>query len=144
MEKVNGVTRSLREVVATGPAPLRQQVLVLYLVNSSLASKVVCWSIYDGTGQLSAETGDHPEPPFGSGLEALQAGWRLVRRLWVLCIDPRLMLIPRVAIAPVLSLTAWSLRSRRDMARTASETRLGGRTSPDIDRSGQDDGTGGS
>lgn len=78
MDKVNVVTGPLRDVVATGPAPLRQQVLVLYLANSSLASKVVGWGIYDGTGQLSAETGDHPEPPFGSGLEALQAGWRLI------------------------------------------------------------------
>jgi hypothetical protein len=79
MEKMSGdMTMSLREFAAQKPAPLRQQVLVLYLANSSLASRVVGWAIYDGTGQLSAETGDHPEQPFNTGLEALQAGWRLI------------------------------------------------------------------
>jgi hypothetical protein len=69
---------SLREVVRAGPNLLRQQVLTLYLANSSLASTVVGWAIYDGTGQLSAETGDHPEAPFETGMDALQAGWRLI------------------------------------------------------------------
>jgi hypothetical protein len=68
----------LRELVGATPAPLRQQVLVLYLANSSLASRVVGWAIYDGTGQLSAETGDHPEAPFETGLHALRAGWRFI------------------------------------------------------------------
>jgi hypothetical protein len=56
---------------------LRQQVLVLYLANSSLASRVVGWALYDGTGQESAETGDHPNVPYDTGLAALCAGWRL-------------------------------------------------------------------
>ena len=64
--------------LAGAPAPTRQQVLVLYLANSSLASRVVGWSIYDGTGTLSAETGEHQEPPFDTGLDALCAGWRLI------------------------------------------------------------------
>ena len=69
---------SLREVARAGPNALRQQVLALYLANSSLASRVVGWAIYDGTGELSAETGDHPETPFDTGMDALQAGWRLI------------------------------------------------------------------
>jgi hypothetical protein len=69
---------SLREVARRAPNLLRQQVLTLYLANSSLASRVVGWAIYDGTGQFSAETGDHPEAPFDTGLDALQAGWRLI------------------------------------------------------------------
>jgi hypothetical protein len=55
----------------------RQKVLVLYLANSSLSSKVVAWALYDGTGDESAETGDHPDAPYESGLDALRAGWRL-------------------------------------------------------------------
>jgi hypothetical protein len=59
-------------------SPLRQQVLVLYLANSSLDSEVLGWAIYDGTGEASSETGDHPDRPFGTGLAALRAGWRLL------------------------------------------------------------------
>jgi hypothetical protein len=62
---------------ASGSA-LRQQVLVLYLSNSSLDSEVLAWAIYDGTGEASSETGDHPVRPFATGLAALRAGWRLL------------------------------------------------------------------
>jgi len=61
---------------ATAPA-LRQQVLVLYLATSALDSPVVGWSQYDGTGRTSPTTGDGDEPPYESGLAALQDGWRL-------------------------------------------------------------------
>jgi hypothetical protein len=57
---------------------MRQQVLVLYLLDSALTSRVVTWALYDGTGQQSAETGDIPEPPYETGLAALVAGWRLL------------------------------------------------------------------
>jgi hypothetical protein len=56
---------------------LRQQVLVLYLANSSLDSHVVGWSQYDGTGRTAPTTGDSDEPPYESGLAALRDGWRL-------------------------------------------------------------------
>lgn len=59
-------------------ADVRQQVLVLYLLDSALSSRVVAWALYDGTGRQSAETGDCPEPPFETGLAALEAGWRLL------------------------------------------------------------------
>jgi hypothetical protein len=64
------------DLAGVGPTT-RQQVLVLYLATSALDSPVVGWAWYDGTGQESSETGDHPEPPYESGLAALRDGWRL-------------------------------------------------------------------
>jgi hypothetical protein len=56
---------------------MRQQVLVLYLDNSALDSRVVGWACYDGTGRTSPTTGDRDEPPYSTGLAALLDGWRL-------------------------------------------------------------------
>ncbi|MFI2347775.1 hypothetical protein ACH492_12150 [Streptomyces sp. NPDC019443] len=56
---------------------MRQQVLVLYLATSALDSEVVGWSRYDGTGSTKPTTGDDDEPPYGSGVAALEDGWRL-------------------------------------------------------------------
>lgn len=56
---------------------LRQQVLILYLSNSALDSQVIGWSHYDGTGGQVNMAGDSDEPPYTSGLEAMQDGWRL-------------------------------------------------------------------
>ncbi|SEM52455.1 RNA polymerase sigma factor, sigma-70 family [Streptacidiphilus jiangxiensis] len=58
---------------------LRQQVLVLYLLNSALDAEVVGWSRYDGTGRTSPTTGDGAEPPYATGLDALRDGWRLIQ-----------------------------------------------------------------
>jgi hypothetical protein len=58
---------------------LRQKVLVLYLANSALDSPVKGWSIYDGTGQTRPTTGDSSTPPYSTGLEALQDGWRVIQ-----------------------------------------------------------------
>ncbi|NGO41574.1 hypothetical protein [Streptomyces ureilyticus] len=55
----------------------RQQVLVLYLATSALDAPVVGWSVYDGTGRTSPTTGDSDEPPYKSGVHALEDGWRL-------------------------------------------------------------------
>jgi hypothetical protein len=38
---------------------------------------VVGWSRYDGTGRTRPTTGDSDEPPYPTGLAALQDGWRL-------------------------------------------------------------------
>jgi hypothetical protein len=57
----------------------RQQVLILYLANSSLDSHVVSWAVYDGTGQGAHMPGDSAEPPYPSGLHALRDGWRLIQ-----------------------------------------------------------------
>ena len=58
---------------------LRQKVLVLYLANSALDSRVKGWSTYDGTGQTAPTTGDSDVPPYRTGLEALQDGWRVIQ-----------------------------------------------------------------
>jgi hypothetical protein len=55
----------------------RQQVLVLYLSTSSLASKVVGWSFFDGASVEVEEAGDSMVPPYATGLDALRDGWRL-------------------------------------------------------------------
>jgi hypothetical protein len=56
---------------------VRQKVLVLYLANSALDSPVIAWSTYDGTGQTRHMAGDEEEPPYRTGLAALEDGWRL-------------------------------------------------------------------
>lgn len=58
---------------------LRQKVLVLYLSNSALDSRVKGWSMYDGTGQSNPTTGDSDVPPYRTGVEALQDGWRVIQ-----------------------------------------------------------------
>jgi len=58
---------------------LRQKVLVLYLSNSALDSRVKGWSMYDGTGQTNPTTGDSDVPPYRTGLEALLDGWQVVQ-----------------------------------------------------------------
>lgn len=58
---------------------VRQQVMVLYLASSALDTRVIAWSFYDGTGQKRYMAGDNDEPPFRTGLDALQDGWRLIQ-----------------------------------------------------------------
>jgi hypothetical protein len=57
----------------------RQQVLILYLANSALDSRVVSWALYDGTGQQEHLPGDSSVPPYPNGLAALRDGWRLIQ-----------------------------------------------------------------
>ncbi|MEZ4705773.1 MAG: hypothetical protein R3A44_01125 [Caldilineaceae bacterium] len=58
---------------------LRQKVLVLYLSNSALDSRVKGWSLYDGTGQSNPTTGDSDAPPYETGVAALKDGWRVIQ-----------------------------------------------------------------
>lgn len=55
----------------------RQRVLILYLYDSALDSKVVGWTQWDGTGRNLHMAGDSDEPPYPTGLDALLDGWRL-------------------------------------------------------------------
>lgn len=63
--------------MTSSSADLRQKVLVLYLQSSALDSKVIAWSLYDGTGAHLYMAGDNDLPPYRTGLAALQDGWRL-------------------------------------------------------------------
>jgi hypothetical protein len=63
--------------VATVDVTSRQQILVLYLSTSSLASKVVGWSSFDGATTEAQDAGDTTDPPYRTGLEAMRDGWRL-------------------------------------------------------------------
>ena len=57
----------------------RQQVMVLYLSSSALDTRVVAWAFYDGTGTTRHMAGDKDEPPYRTGLDALQDGWRWIQ-----------------------------------------------------------------
>ena len=57
----------------------RQKILILYLQNSALDSKVCAWTQYDGTGKLHPTSGDTDSPPYESGLDALIDGWRVIQ-----------------------------------------------------------------
>jgi hypothetical protein len=60
-------------------AKIRQKVMVLYLSTSALDSAVRGWAFYDGTGKKQHTTGDSDQPPYKTGLEALQDGWRVIQ-----------------------------------------------------------------
>ena len=58
----------------------RQQLLFLYLGNSSPESEVVAWSFYDGTTNDTFEAaGEDGEPPYKSVLHAMRDGWRVLQ-----------------------------------------------------------------
>jgi hypothetical protein len=68
---------------------IRQKIPVLYLHNSDLNSRVVAWSLYDGTAprpdvpetdnRYGASTGSTAEPPYASVVDAMRDGWRVVQ-----------------------------------------------------------------
>jgi hypothetical protein len=66
----------------------RQEVLVLYLSNSSLDSAVVAWSRFNGADQSASEVGDEPDRPYETGLDALRDGWRLFQAAQLIPSDP--------------------------------------------------------
>ena len=58
----------------------RQQLLFLYLGNSSPESEVVAWSFYDGTTDDTFEAaGEDNEPPYKTVLHAMCDGWRVLQ-----------------------------------------------------------------
>lgn len=74
-------TLSVEESFATPSTTptVRQQLMVLYLGTSALDSNVLAWTRYDGTGRSRPTTGDSDEAPYGTGLDALLDGWRLIQ-----------------------------------------------------------------
>ena len=60
-------------------ALLRQQLLFLCLASPHLASPVVAWSFFDGTGRNQAMAGDADQPPYESVLAAMLDGWRVIQ-----------------------------------------------------------------
>ena len=58
---------------------MRQQILFLYLENSSLDSKVISWGFWDGTGKTQSYAGDSDLPPYETGFDAMLDGWFLIQ-----------------------------------------------------------------
>jgi len=58
---------------------IRQRVLVLYLTSSALDSKVIGWALHDGHAPRANGPGDHDDPPYKTGVDALVDGWRLIQ-----------------------------------------------------------------
>jgi hypothetical protein len=59
---------------------LRQKLLVLYTGNSTPASPVVAWSLWDGTGKPGAAPAPeaNPQPPYQTVIDAMKDGWRVI------------------------------------------------------------------
>lgn len=57
----------------------RQNLLVLYLHNSSLSSPVKAWTQYNGADGKDFPAGETDEPPYKTGLDALRDGWRVLQ-----------------------------------------------------------------
>ena len=56
-----------------------QQLLILYLYNSAIDSKVIAWTFWDGCSKKDISSGSTDNPPYNSGLDALRDGWRLIQ-----------------------------------------------------------------
>ncbi len=59
--------------------PSRQQLLVLWLNVSDPGAHVCAWSRYDAAGADTGMSGDQDAPPYGSALEAMRDGWRIIQ-----------------------------------------------------------------
>ncbi|MDA0790628.1 MAG: hypothetical protein O2780_14360 [Proteobacteria bacterium] len=74
IQRINPTTEARKRVTR-----VRQQVMVLYLSSSALDSGVVGWAFYDGTGNQRHAPGAQDEPPYRTGLGAMEDGWRLIQ-----------------------------------------------------------------
>ena len=57
---------------------LRQKLLVLYAHSPDLNSKIVAWSMFDGTTDDQPSTASEDEPPYASVVSAMRDGWRVI------------------------------------------------------------------
>ena len=55
----------------------KQDILILYLSNSSLESNVIGWARHYGNKKKIGMPGDNDNPPYERGIEAIHDGWRL-------------------------------------------------------------------
>lgn len=63
-------------------AEKRQQILVLFLTGSDLRSGTAAWSFYDGADGKAKDskfTIREDKAPYGSVLEAMKDGWRVLQ-----------------------------------------------------------------
>jgi hypothetical protein len=58
---------------------LRQKLLVLYAHSPDLNSKVVAWSLFDGTRDEQPSTASEDESPYTSIVAAMRDGWRVIQ-----------------------------------------------------------------
>ena len=58
--------------------PIRQQVLYLWLAECALDTETVGWAFHDGTCGKGPQL-PSAEPPYASGLAALEQGWLLIQ-----------------------------------------------------------------
>ena len=58
--------------------PVRQQILYLWLAESALDMETIAWAFHDGTAGTGPQLPE-TEPPYPTGLAALQQGWCLIQ-----------------------------------------------------------------
>lgn len=58
--------------------PVRQQILYLWLAEGALDTETVGWAFHDGTSGAGPQLPE-AEPPYPTGLAALQQGWCLIQ-----------------------------------------------------------------
>jgi hypothetical protein len=67
---------------------LRQKQLILYSADSSLTSRIVGWSLYDGSGEYEFDASDDADAPYPSVLGAMRDGWRVIQLPVLQAVDP--------------------------------------------------------
>jgi hypothetical protein len=66
----------------------RQKLLILYCADSSLTSRVVGWSLYDGSSAREIDPSEDPAAPYASVLGAMRDGWRVIQLPVLHAVDP--------------------------------------------------------